>query len=268
MSQDYGLRVWFVTLTLPAQHIGAIETFALYDKPIKNAYLQNLRKLWKKLYPGRKFAAEYCLISELQVGGAIHFHLSLAWTDERFAKLVKRLYRYWWWKLLKHYSIKTGCDLLIDKDGFSFWDKPGELMVECEQVEKSVESYMAKYLSKQLSKEQKGRVNTPSRWWSISSRLREKTMGERHGESFARQTFDDALAQVESVATLATEEGLEVRAMTNPFNGMPVGFVVFCDQAKKGWHFEWFKELVRNGVEAAGSALFGGYELKRSVGYG
>ena len=207
MSQEYSLRVWFITLTLPVQHIAAIETFAQYDKEIKNAFLQNLRKLWSVMYPGKKFAGDYCIVSELQTSGAIHFHIALGWATERFAKVVKRLYRYWWWKLLQHYSRKTGTDLLTDADGYSYWNKPGEMLVECEQVEKSVESYMSKYLSKTVSKEQAHNVNTPSRWWSVSAGLRRKTLGERHGESFARETFNDALDQVESIAALATDAG-------------------------------------------------------------
>jgi hypothetical protein len=135
-------------------------------------------------------------------------------------------------------------------------------------VEKSVESYLAKYLSKCVSKEQEATINTPSRWWSISSTLRKKMLGERRSESFGMETFEDALDQAESVAALAVRDGLEVKPIVNKYNGMPLGFVVFCSQDLKGWHFEWFKELVRNRVKMAFGALFPSYELKRTVGYG
>ena len=268
LHKDHALRIYFLTLTLPGQNIAAIEKLAELDGEIKNAYLQNFRKLWSKLFPGRPFQADYCVVSELQDNGTIHFHIAIAWHNERFRKLIKRCYRYWWWKLMQHYSIKTGTNMLLCPDGYSLWSKPGEMLVECEQVEKSVEGYLSKYLSKCVSKEQQHRVNTPSRWWSISSSLRKKLMKERLGESFVRETFDDALEQVESVASLAKEEGLEVLPMVNKFTGIPLGFVVFCSQEKKGWHFEWFKELVRHAVKTGSECLFPSYERKRTVGFG
>lgn len=268
LGSEHGKRIWFITLTLPGQHISAIEKFAEFDTEIKNAYLQNFRKLWKKLYPLRLFAAEYCIVSELQKNGAIHFHIAIAWHEERFRKLVKKCYRFWWWKLLKHYSIKTGVNLLENAHGWSLWDKPGELMVECEQVKKSVECYLSKYLSKCVSKAQQASVNTPSRWWSISSSLRRKTYASRHSESFVRITFDEAIEQVETVAQIAADAGLEIKPMVNFYNGSPLGFVLFCEPEKKGLFYEWFRTIVREGVKISSKCLFPSYERKMSVGFG
>jgi hypothetical protein len=256
MSQEYRLRVWFITLTLPGDSEDAILAMAQWDKEIKNAYLQCFRKLWKKVY-GTPFKLDYVIVSEMQEErGAIHFHIAVGWPDERFAKLIKRLYRNWWYKLLRHYSAETGISFFADSTGYECVKQSGDMIISCEQVEKDVGSYLAKYLSKDASKCALEGVHTPSRWWSVSSTTRAKLLKERHAEQFSEITYSDAIAQTDSLAALAKSEGLECKPMRNRFTGEPLGFVIFCDKNKKGWWFESLKEWARHKVRVTCDTIF------------
>jgi hypothetical protein len=239
----YGLNVWFITLTLPGDTPAAIQAMALYDKEIKNAYLQNFRKLYRKLYPSGGPGLDYLCVSEMQSRGAIHFHIALGWVSERFARIIKRCYRRWWYKILLHYSSIANVNLALAQDGTDLMQKSNEWLVECEQVEKSVGQYLSKYLSKDASKLADGRVNSPSRWWSISVPLREKLMAMRDSETTEFRTYEDAQGQINQAAEVLRGAGYEIKESRSKWCDAFLGYVIFPDKDKRVNLFDWAKLL-------------------------
>ena len=239
----YGLDVWFITLTLPGDTVPAIEAMAKYDKEIKNAYLQNFRKLYGRLYPEGGPGLDYLCVSEMQSRGAIHFHIALGWLSERFARIVKRCYRRWWHKILLRYSEISGVNLALAQDGTDLMHKSNEWLVECEQVEKSVGSYLSKYLSKDATKFAAGQINSPSRWWSISVPLREKLLALRHSETTEFRTYADAQAQINKAAEVLRTGGYELLESRSKWCGQFLGYVIFPHKNKRVNLFDWAKLL-------------------------
>jgi len=246
LDLTYGLNVWFITLTLPGDTVQAIECMAMYDKEIKNAYLQNFRKLYAKVFPAGGPGLDYLCVSEMQERGAIHFHIALGWCSERFARLVKRCYRRWWSKILIRYSSIANVDMALGQDGVSLRDRSNEWMVECEQVEKSVGQYLSKYLSKDATKLAGGQINSPSRWWSVSVPLREKLMQARLSETTDFVKYTDAQEQINQAAEVLTRAGYQVLPMRSKWCSMFLGYVVFPDKEKRINLFEWAKLLCTN----------------------
>jgi hypothetical protein len=249
LERDYGKRIWFLTLTLPGSTVRAIEAYAKYDKEIKNAYLQNFRKLWRRLFPGSPCSLDYLCVSELQKRGAIHLHLAIGWCSDRFAKMVQRCYRGWWHKILLKYSEISAVDLFERDSGGSWKDNPNRLRVECQQVRKRVGSYLAKYLSKSASKLDLAAINSPSRWWNISSSLSKKVLGARVQVSRLYLARDEAWHALEKISHVLRSAGLEPRQMINPFCNQFLGYVFFVDEDKKAWFWEWAQLLLMRGAE-------------------
>lgn len=248
LEQTYGKDIYFITLTLPGSSVNAVEAFAAYDKHLRNAFLQNFRKLFGKVIRDKRRSLDYVCVSELQKRGAIHFHIALGLPSLRFAKLVKRLYRQWWLKLLEKYSKKSGADLFKRGDGTSVPRTTRHLHLDCSRVRKSVAGYLAKYLSKSQTKSASGAINDPSRYWSVSSALRERAITARRSETFRETSWQEAKETIENSAQVLREQGVEWREMRNPYNGDFLGFVAYPSKQLVGWYYEWARELCRASV--------------------
>lgn len=240
----FGKNVHFITLTLPGSTREAIESLAQYDKDIKNAFLQNIRKLHAKTCNVTKEPLHYVCISELQRRGAIHFHLAVGWSNKRFARLLQRCCRSWWIKLLGVYSDKTGVDWFLNPEKGSWRGNSRVVRVQCKKVRKSVRGYMAKYLSKARSKGEGEDFDDPSRWWSVSIATRKVVLKHRQSHDFSFRTWDDARQAVEKAAFVLKKEGYDVRPMYNPGTKEPIGVVVMVCDDLKGLVFEWFVQLL------------------------
>jgi hypothetical protein len=240
----YGKRVYFITLTLPGDTPQAIEALAKFDKEIRNAFLQTIRTVFKRVCTSPRQTLDYVLVSELQERGAIHLHFAVGLPNERFAKIVKVRYRHWWHQLLEIYSEKSGADLFTDMDGKSWRGLPNRFLVDCSLVHKSIRNYLSKYLSKNASKFAQGTVNSPSRWWSISCALRKKVEAKRLKSASRKATWKEAQEAVEKASEVLRQNGVEVKPMFCRWTGLPLGVIFFPPEEKKMWFYEWCKLLV------------------------
>jgi hypothetical protein len=243
LDEVYSKNCWFLTLTLPGSTVQAVEAFAKFDKEIKNAFLQNFRKVFAKVFPRGGADLDYLCVSELQERGGIHFHIALGWASDRFARIVKRCYRRWWHKILLRYSAKSGVDL-CERDGGGTWrELPQNFLLECEQVEHSVGAYLSKYLSKAASKDGRPGINSPSRWWSVSKPLRQKIELARESQSTSFTTYADAQSQIKQAADTLIAAGFELRQMTSRWCDQFLGFICFPEPGKRIHLFEYSKLL-------------------------
>ena len=244
LEVGYQKRVWFLTLTLPGSTQEAIKAYASADKEIKNAFLQNFRKLFNRVCHRSHERLDYLCVSELQRRGAIHLHLALGWASERFAKLVKRCYRRWWHKVLLHYSRKLGVDLCARSEGETWRHCPGKWLLECEQVEKSVGRYLAKYVSKHYSKSGFANVDTPSSWWSISGPLRAKVREHRKLAEVRFKTREQAILTARRAVETLRECGYTFAETLSAWSGELLGWVCFPEGLSRSNLFDHCSLLI------------------------
>lgn len=267
LEQRYDREVLFITLTLPGSTPEAIRAFALYDGKIKNAFLQNIRKVHARVCDSDSTPIDYVCVSELQDRGAIHFHIAVGITNKRFGRLVTRLVRSWWFKLLEKYSKKSGTDLFGRAIGGTWAGERSVLRVQCSKVYKSVKCYLAKYLSKARSKSGDGEWDDPSRWWSVSTSLRSRVFKERKVETFQEEGWQAAKEALEKAAAIVAAAGYECNPMYNPWTKEPIGVILFPPDNMKEHIYDWFKLLLRRShslPSPTGPALF---EMPARWGY-
>jgi hypothetical protein len=238
LEEKYGKDVWFITVTLPGSTTRAIEGYAMCDKEIKNAFLQNFRKLYRKVFGATQGSLDYLCVSELQRRGAIHLHIALGWASDRYARIVKRCYRRWWHKVLLHYSEKLGIDLFEREGGDSWSNFPSLLLVECEKVKKSVGAYLSKYLSKQSSKLRVAAINSPSRWWSVSMPLRQKVNAARCCVTKMVTTRHEALVWCQGIVEQLNSQGYNFLETIAAWSGELVGWVCMPQGVNRKHIFE------------------------------
>lgn len=244
LEQRYSKQVAVITLTLPGSTKEAVREFATYDKQIKNAFLQNVRKLFAQMFPCGKHRLDYCLVSELQERGAIHFHLAIGLPSEHFGRALSILYRRWWSKLIRWYSRVSGVNLAYSvKDG-DLRFKVSRWFLECARVKKSVANYLAKYVSKAKSKQMLPEIDCPSRWWQVSRSMRASALGARSVETLQVESWERARTIVENVARVLLDNGVKFERMVNKFTGEPLGIVFFPEKEVQWWHYEWCRMLV------------------------
>lgn len=154
----------FLTGTLPGSTAAAYEYTARYSAWLIQQVTQYLRDIG---------IDTFCCVWELQKRGALHLHVLCAHTDPRVLATLEARWHELWVHWLVQASLKCGVDLFARESGGSWIMAPHVVRADCQNVRVSVSRYLAKYLSKSASKFGSGRGNSPSRWWSLSMRVRE-----------------------------------------------------------------------------------------------
>lgn len=166
---DYAQKpqeILFFTGTLPGSGSAQFEAIARWS-----SWIVHRLKAWVGKRVEAKFDM-YCW--ELQKRGALHIHYALHVPDEDIRFEIRSEIKNEWIRLLQQVSEFSGVDLFRNENrGFSHRQNLDLVQADCQEVEKSVGSYLGKYLSKAKTGKNSTSVFNPCRWWGVSRPLRE-----------------------------------------------------------------------------------------------
>ena len=209
LQQQYGRNVWFATLTLPGSTGEALRACAAWS-----GYLMERVRQWLR---DSQLGEECVAVWELQRRGALHMHLALpmvaGWSLSRlFAEL-----HHMWCVILERTSVKAGVDLFAREGGLTWRKQKWIVRIDVQKVEKSVGQYLSKYISKRASKWSSQTSYCPTRWWSLSRNLLEKS-GEARRLLVSPTMSHEVLSEwFERVSGIVCGAGTTTFAITNPW---------------------------------------------------
>jgi hypothetical protein len=194
---------YFFTGTLPGSSPAACEYFARYSGKLLHAIKAQLLRLGLDI----SFNTwEWQMRKKGNLVPALHLHLVTVCTDVELAAKLPQILEDTWFRLLIHYSAKSGVDFFEkhDKLGGGRWNRPqlkalserkDNPLFTCKTIQctKSVGAYLSKYVGKgSLSgdkdfqdrfKKHSIPLYYPSSWWSVSKAIR--ALIEKHSSSYS-----------------------------------------------------------------------------------
>lgn len=255
LSKRYGLKVAFITLTLPGSTPEALRSLSRYSKEISNLYMQRVRDFFRRMPGGTSGRIDYVWVWEYQERGALHIHLAIGIKDSAHYKAVKKLHKSWWTDSLEHYSDKIGVDLFARADGGTWRDKPYRVKTQCNRVTHSVGRYMSKYVSKGAREASQESRFPPSRWWSVSDQLKDELIASRETLLCGASRSAEAEQHFLKVALCVADEAENSYVTHNPITGQAIGYTFFCNPEMVDGLKEHLRVLLREpvGVEVLDS---------------
>jgi hypothetical protein len=147
-----------ITLTLPADHVGAFKALADYSGYVINRLFQ----------PVRRKHSENChwfFVWEYQRRGALHLHIALYHPDASVGEALGNTMIEQWLKILSDIQAKTGVDMFCQKDLKTYTPRE-KYQNQNQPMRRSLGAYFSKYAGKQESKDSHHCQAYPvSRFW-------------------------------------------------------------------------------------------------------
>lgn len=253
LEEIYEKDCHFITLTLPGRTPAAIGMFAQESTGIMNAFMQRYRhflqfeapKLSLAHFPidgGAAFENNSCWVAEYHKDGTLHYHLLIGVRDKLVVRVLRKLVKKWWRKILLHYSKKTNVDLFERREGGSWKDCESKPRTQFAKVKKSVAAYMGKYLSKIGRADVDENWMPPARWFHVSTPLMERVVAKRNFNAITLLTKEHAEQKAAMFVEIGQAAGAKVYPMENPYTKELCGFVLFFDgDGKDAVYSEWSK---------------------------
>lgn len=223
----------FFTGTLPGSSPAACEYFARYSRP----FLDSMKKVLRRLSLDLTFNCwEWQLRKKGNLVPALHLHMVVICVDEQLAARLPQILEDTWFRLLIHYSSKSGVDFFEkhDKLGGGRWTR--ELLKKAEQKHgfqtcktvactKSVGAYLSKYVGKGSlagdtdfqARFKKGKVPLyyPSSWWSISNSIRD--LIKKHSASYSfKNNINLCMDAYHSLISILEDEDFDLIELALP----------------------------------------------------
>lgn len=167
-----------ITLTLPADHVGAFRALAAYSGYVINRLFQPIRR-------NHSDKCHWFFVWEYQKRGALHLHIALYHPDAATGKRLGDECIEQWLKILADIETKSHVDMFCQKDMVTYTPRE-KYQNQNQAMRRSLGAYFSKYAGKQESKNSKHCRDYPvSRFWGSSYSVK---------ELIREQSFDYTLA--------------------------------------------------------------------------
>jgi hypothetical protein len=207
---EYGLNVYFLTGTLPADSWQAIEAMASWSGYLIERFTQ-----WC-----RDQASETMLawVWERQKRGALHIHAIVGSHDNAGLLTVASGFKSAWCGWLTEVSSRSGIDMFYSERHQS--DNRSYAQTRVMQAHTSAARYMAKYMGKDARTHDASghRQVFPTRWWRVSKSAMDKINAQRKWYQIDNVSLAEATDLVAGLAGEAAKSASQVLTYSNAYD--------------------------------------------------